>query len=187
MVNGWSRCLAACGSRESIDALASAGDNFQASLRAYQERGVSWLHFMKTLGLGACLADDMGLGKTIQIIALLNYTRTHRKERALLVVPASLIGNWMSELQRFAPSLSYYVCHPSENREISEAGALAEDNRLVITTYGMLSKYDWLVSSSWDTLILDEAQAIKNPGTKQTKLVKQVRGLLPDCHDGHAD
>lgn len=159
---------------ESLEPLTSSGDDFRASLRAYQERGVSWLHLMKSLGLGACLADDMGLGKTIQIIALLNHTRMQNKEQALLVVPASLIGNWMSELGKFAPSLRYYVCHPSENKDIDETDALAEDTRLVITTYGMLAKYEWLRQPRWDCLILDEAQAIKNPGTKQTKLVKQI-------------
>ncbi|SDS68223.1 non-specific serine/threonine protein kinase [Paenibacillaceae bacterium GAS479] len=159
---------------ERIEALVLAGDDFRADLRTYQTRGVSWLHLMKTLGLGACLADDMGLGKTVQIIALLNHIRMQNKESALLVVPASLIGNWMSELNKFAPSLHYYVCHPSVNKNIQEADALAEDIRLVITTYGMLAKYEWLQQHHWDSLILDEAQAIKNPGTKQTKLVKQM-------------
>jgi SNF2 family DNA or RNA helicase len=163
---------------DSLAALASTGDDFRASLRAYQERGVSWLHLMKTLGLGACLADDMGLGKTIQIIALLNYTRMQKKEQALLVVPASLIGNWMNELGKFAPSLRYYVCHPSENKDIRESDALAEGTQLVITTYGMLAKYEWLQQHKWDSLILDEAQAIKNPGTKQTKLVKQMNAAF---------
>jgi superfamily II DNA or RNA helicase len=160
---------------DNIEALGSAGEDFQASLRVYQERGVSWLHMMKTLGLGACLADDMGLGKTIQIIALLNYIRSEWQERALLVVPASLIGNWMRELGKFAPSLNYYVCHPSENKEIEQNDALGDGVQLVITTYGMLAKYEWLSGQAWDMLILDEAQAIKNPGTKQTKLVKQIK------------
>jgi len=159
---------------EHIEPLGGAGDDFQASLRAYQERGVSWLHMMKTLGLGACLADDMGLGKTIQIIALLNYIRSVRQERALLVVPASLIGNWMREIGKFAPSLNYYVCHPSENKNIQQTDALEDGIQLVITTYGMLAKYEWLRAEAWDTLIIDEAQAIKNPGTKQTKQVKQI-------------
>lgn len=157
-----------------IEPLGGAGEDFQASLRVYQERGVSWLHMMKTLGLGACLADDMGLGKTIQIIALLNYIRSVRQERALLVVPASLVGNWMREIGKFAPSLRYYVCHSSENKDIQQAVALGDGIQLVITTYGMLAKYEWLNTHAWDMLIIDEAQAIKNPGTKQTKLVKGI-------------
>ncbi len=152
------------------------GDAFQASLRVYQERGLNWLHFMKTLGLGACLADDMGLGKTVQVIALLNYIRTKTQEKALLIVPASLIANWMSEIAKFAPSLNYYVIHPSENKssEKDDSSRLMGYD-LFITTYGMLLKYDWLKTITWDTLILDEAQAIKNPGTKQTKVVKQLK------------
>ncbi|AIQ11469.1 helicase SNF2 [Paenibacillus durus] len=160
---------------EEIEALASAGDDFHASLRAYQERGLDWLYLMKTLGLGACLADDMGLGKTVQVIALLNVLRTRKQEKALLVVPASLIENWMSEIGKFAPSLKYYVCHPSENKEIAGHDGSLEAYELFITTYGMLSKYEWLTEREWDTLILDEAQAIKNPGAKQTRRVKQIK------------
>jgi len=86
----------------------SSGKNFQAILRKYQEKGVSWLYFMKKLGLGACLADDMGLGKTIQVIALLNYIRTYKNEKTLLLVPTSLVGNWMSEINKFTPSLASF-------------------------------------------------------------------------------
>ncbi|WP_222708578.1 SNF2-related protein [Paenibacillus sp. N3.4] len=160
---------------EEIEPITTEGHDFHANLRTYQERGVSWLHYMKTLGLGACLADDMGLGKTVQVIALLNFIRVHKKEKTLLVVPASLIGNWMSEIEKFAPSLKYYVYHPSENKAIDENDGNLEEHELFITTYGMLLKYEWLTERSWDTLILDEAQAIKNPGTKQTKLVKQIK------------
>jgi non-specific serine/threonine protein kinase len=71
---------------------------------------------MKVLGLGACLADDMGLGKTIQVIALLNNIRMTKNEKVLLVVPASLIGNWTSEINKFAPSLRYNVIHPQEKK-----------------------------------------------------------------------
>jgi non-specific serine/threonine protein kinase len=160
---------------ESIEKV-SAGELFNASLRAYQERGLAWLNFMKSLGLGACLADDMGLGKTIQVIALLNYSRSKNKERALLVIPASLIGNWADEITRFAPCLKFCVLHPSGNDyasldEIESAGQY----ELFITTYGMLLRYDWLKDVIWNTLILDEAQAIKNPGSKQTKTVKQLK------------
>jgi len=154
----------------------SSGKNFQATLRKYQEKGVSWLYFMKKLGLGACLADDMGLGKTIQVIALLNYIKTHEKEKTLLVVPTSLIGNWMSEISKFTPSLKYYILHPSENKSIIEdKEELIKNHDLFVTSYGMLLRYDWLKDITWNSLVLDEAQAIKNPGTKQTKAAKKLR------------
>lgn len=154
----------------------NCGDDFHANLRAYQEKGLSWLNFMKTLGLGACLADDMGLGKTVQVIALLNYIRTKKHEKTLLIVPASLISNWMSETEKFAPSIKYYVIHPSENKKLStDASSFVEEYDLFITTYGMLLKYDWLKNITWDTLVLDEAQAIKNPGTKQARIVKKLK------------
>ncbi|MEX2460241.1 MAG: DEAD/DEAH box helicase [Paenibacillaceae bacterium] len=154
----------------------TCGEDFHASLRVYQERGLSWLHYMKSLGLGACLADDMGLGKTVQVIALLNYIRSKRQEKTLLIVPASLIGNWLSEIAKFAPSLRCCVIHPSENKHLAELeNSFLEGYELFITTYGMLLKYDWLKDATWNTLILDEAQAIKNPGSKQTKIVKQLK------------
>lgn len=160
---------------DTIEAI-GCGEDFHASLRVYQERGLSWLHYMKSLGLGACLADDMGLGKTVQVIALLNYLRSRKQEKTLLIVPASLIGNWMSEIDKFAPSLRAYVIHSSENKQLDEMDSsyLAESD-LFITTYGMLLKHDWLMNITWDCLILDEAQAIKNPGSKQTKIVKQLK------------
>ena len=152
------------------------GDDFQAQLRVYQERGLNWLYFMKNLGLGACLADDMGLGKTVQVIALLNYIRSKKNEKTLLIVPASLIGNWTNELLKFAPSLKYYVIHPSEKQDFeNEDRSYLENNNLFITTYGMLLKYEWLKDIIWNTLVLDEAQAIKNPGAKQTKAVKEIK------------
>ena len=164
----------------------TVGDHFQATLRPYQEKGLAWLHSMKTLGLGACLADDMGLGKTIQVIALLNFIRTKKQEKTLLVIPASLIGNWINEIQRFAPLLKYCILHPSENEapdmdeilyRTGDAGRSQspDEYQLYITTYGMLSRYSSLLETKWDTVIIDEAQAIKNPGTKQTKAVKQLK------------
>lgn len=154
----------------------SGGENFNASLRPYQQTGLTWLLTMKSLGLGACLADDMGLGKTIQIIALLNYIRSQKSEKTLLLIPASLIGNWMNELGKFASSLKYYVLHPSENKiETNVDARLLDGHDLVITTYGMLTKINWLHEVHWHMLILDEAQAIKNPGTKQTRAVKQLK------------
>lgn len=157
----------------------TSGENFNASLRPYQEKGLAWLHYMKTLGLGACLADDMGLGKTIQVIALLNYIRFRKKEKTILVIPASLIGNWTDEISKFAPSLKYYILHPSENDSQSiEEMQSTDEYDLFITTYGMLSRYEQLKKITWDTVILDEAQAIKNPGTKQSKAVKQLKAAF---------
>ncbi|MHC1737913.1 MAG: DEAD/DEAH box helicase [Ignavibacteriaceae bacterium] len=164
---------------ESVD----AGADFRAKLRAYQEKGLNWLNYMKTLGLGACLADDMGLGKTIQVIALLNNIRGKKQEKALLIIPASLISNWSNEISRFAPSIKFCVIHPSENRASQQnskksnqdASLLTADYELYITTYGMVSKYEWLKTFEWNCIIIDEAQAIKNPDTKQTKEVKHLK------------
>jgi non-specific serine/threonine protein kinase len=155
----------------------------RAELRPYQRSGLSWLHFLTQLGLGACLADDMGLGKTVQVIALLLALKEARSASegklapSLLVVPASLIANWKAEIERFAPSLTYAIAHPSEipagKDELTATDI--EDRDLVITTYGMLTRQQWLRERSWHLAILDEAQAIKNSGTKQTRAAKELR------------
>jgi superfamily II DNA or RNA helicase len=163
------------------DSLGSAPPSgLHAQLRPYQQTGVGWLRFMVRLGLGACLADDMGLGKTIQVIALLLHLRAgveggKSRPPGLLIVPASLIANWKSELCRFAPSLSVAIVHPSEAEGQAE-GELPENCDLVITTYGMLSRQPWLRERDWGTVILDEAQAIKNSGTRQARAVKELKG-----------
>jgi non-specific serine/threonine protein kinase len=150
-----------------------------AELRPYQQAGVSWLRFMTKLGLGACLADDMGLGKTIQMIALLLHVQEARepskngKKPSLLVVPASLISNWKSELARFAPSLTAEVVHPSEPQ--SQEKSRLQTCDLVITTYGMLTRQEALRTQPWNIVALDEAQAIKNSGTRQAKVVKELQ------------
>ena len=149
----------------------------RASLRPYQQVGVHWLRFLTRLGLGACLADDMGLGKTIQVIALLLHLQKDRAPKeacSLLVVPASLIANWRAELDRFAPSLRFFIVHPSEDGDQLTADR-AVDLDLVITTYTMLGRLDWLRERDWKLVILDEAQAIKNSGTRQTKSVKSLK------------
>jgi len=149
----------------------------KANLRAYQQTGYRWLRFLTSLGLGACLADDMGLGKTIQVISLLlALKRDKQRAASVLVVPASLIANWKSELAKFAPSLSIAVVHPSESSRngvpIEKTNADSFD--LVVTTYGMLTRTEWLRRHAWRLAILDEAQAIKNSGTRQTKAVKEL-------------
>ncbi len=118
-----------------------APPDLKAELRPYQQTGYAWLRFVVRLGLGGCLADDMGLGKTVQVISLLlDLKRDKQKKASLLVVPASLIANWKSELAKFAPSLSFAVAHPSEvNANAGEIGlADADTFDLIITTYGML-------------------------------------------------
>ncbi len=144
---------------------------FRASLRPYQDQGYRWLNLMCELGFGACLADDMGLGKTVQILAWLEHYRVHNGGHALLVIPASLIGNWQKEIARFTPNLPYQILHKSAG-----TGELQVEEQafLTVTTYGMASRLKDLAERQWDILILDEAQAIKNAGTKQTKAVKAV-------------
>ena len=156
---------------ETIDSI-SCGDYFNAELREYQKKGLGWLYTMKELGLGACLADDMGLGKTIQVIAMLNSIRMKKDYKALLIVPASLIGNWTDEIDKFAPKLKYKVVHPQKKESLEKSN----ESGIYITTYGMVSRLEWLKENKWDIIILDEAQAIKNPATKQTKTVKQLKG-----------
>jgi non-specific serine/threonine protein kinase len=157
-----------------------APPDLRAELRPYQKTGVNWLRFVTRLGLGACLADDMGLGKTLQVIGLLLHLRRAGdggpKKQALLVVPASLIGNWKSELARFAPTLSAFIAHPSELPAKGDGPAPPPDADLVITTYTMLARLPWLRERHWGLLILDEAQAIKNSGTRQTRAVKELKG-----------
>lgn len=151
--------------------------SFRAKLRTYQDSGYQWLYTMTKMGLGACLADDMGLGKTIQMIALLDYVRVNQGGHALLILPASLIGNWQNELDKFAPNLTYQVLHNSINK-ISEDWQPEKDVFLYITTYTMAVKIDMLKNTTWDFLILDEAQAIKNAGTKQTKTIKTLNSKM---------
>ena len=157
------------------------GRFLHGTLRPYQQAGVQWLYLLTQLRLGACLADDMGLGKTIQVLSLLlvlkNEARENRKP-CLLVAPASLLANWAAEIARFAPSLKTVVVHPSaepaEKLKADDAANLA-DVDLVITSYGFLARSPWLGTIPWRLVVLDEAQAIKNPAAKQTKTVKQLR------------
>ena len=159
-------------------------DTLQGTLRPYQHEGLSWLRFLTKLGLGACLADDMGLGKTIQVLALLLGERLDGTERpgapSILVVPASLLGNWRDEAARFAPSLKLRFLHPAETdrQTLADIEAAPEahlaDTDLVVTTYAMLVRQTWLAEVSWRLVILDEAQAIKNPGTRQSRAVRKL-------------
>ncbi|KMP11315.1 helicase SNF2 [Candidatus Nitromaritima sp. SCGC AAA799-A02] len=154
------------------------GKGFKAKLRPYQQKGLNWLTFLNSLGFGACLADDMGLGKTIQILAFLNVIKSQKPGKAsLLVIPASLLSNWGRETDRFAPAIKYFMAHPDANPEnkVEFKGETWLDGLdLVITTYAMAQKYEWIGTYSWNHVILDEAQAIKNPGAKQTRAIKKL-------------
>ncbi len=156
-------------------------ESFNAELRPYQKQGVNWLALLDSLGFGACLADDMGLGKTIETLAFLSIIRNHTAEPSLLVLPASLIGNWCDEIQRFLPDLKTLIFHgsamsTSEREEMGEAEL--NQYELVITTYGIVHRDEWLQEQEWHYVILDEAQAIKNPRTLQTRAVKKL-----NCHN----
>jgi non-specific serine/threonine protein kinase len=172
---------------EAVDGVGGCqpGRDLQATLRPYQVRGVQWLWFMTELGLGACLADDMGLGKTIQILDLLLQRKRLAGERrcapSLLIVPASLLGNWKQEAARFAPGLSVCLVHGSEmsaeelRRRTLDPEAGFADCDLVVISYGMVRRQAWLKQVRWSLIILDEAQAIKNSETAQTKAVKGLK------------
>lgn len=158
------------------------GAALKGTLRPYQEAGVRWLYLLSQLRLGACLADDMGLGKTIQVLSLLlvlkkEHAKTSKHQPSLLVVPASLLSNWSLEAARFAPSLRVLVAHPSSMPVDEFKGldaARFADCDLVVTSYGTLLRLPALEAVQWRLVVIDEAQAIKNPGAKQTRQVKKL-------------
>lgn len=157
------------------------GATLHGELRPYQQVGMRWLYLLTKLGLGACLADDMGLGKTVQVLSLLLVLRRQadgNRQPNLLVAPASLLANWASELERFAPSLRALIAHPSAMKA-ADLKALAPERLreldLVITSYGSLLRMPWIAEASWQLVVLDEAQAIKNPDAKQTRAAKKLR------------
>lgn len=155
--------------------------NLLAIMRPYQAKGFAWLHFMSKLGLGACLADDMGLGKTLQVIALLLHRQAEKKQPALLIVPASLVGNWKAEVARFAPDLKLFIAHPSAtSRDQLDFAAKQPDRALrsydaMLTTYQFLQRTEAWQTHPWSLVVLDEAQAIKNPSSASTKAVKRLQ------------
>ena len=185
----WSETLAGPWLAETLAALrhpdrlsrADPGRSLQGTLRPYQQAGVEWLYLLAQLKLGACLADDMGLGKTIQVLSLLmvlKHEAGEKRKPSLLVAPASLLANWTAEIARFVPSLQVVVAHPSaapSEKPITEDADNLADVDLVITSYGFLARLPWLGATAWRLVVLDEAQAIKNPAAKQTRTVKQLR------------
>ncbi|MEH2306691.1 DEAD/DEAH box helicase [Nostoc sp.] len=154
---------------------------FTGQLRPYQERGAAWLSFLERWGLGACLADDMGLGKTVQFIAFL----LHLKEQdalenpTLLVCPTSVLGNWEREVNKFAPSLKILQYHGDKRPKGKAFLEAVKKHDLIVTSYSLLHRdIKSLESVSWQIIVLDEAQNVKNPEAKQSKAVRQLEATF---------
>ncbi len=151
-------------------------EGFTGTLRPYQVRGYSWLEFLRRWGLGACLADDMGLGKTVQTLAAIQHGWHQGPKRpTLLVCPMSVVGNWQREAERFTADLPVLVHHGLERVKGAAFKKEAAKHALVLTSYALLHRDAELLNAvEWGGIILDEAQNIKNPETRQAK---SARGL----------
>ncbi|MGM9986040.1 MAG: DEAD/DEAH box helicase [Bacillaceae bacterium] len=150
---------------------------FNGTLRPYQEQGLSWLIHLKELGFGALLADDMGLGKSAQTIAYLLYGKQTRllTGPALIVCPTSVLGNWQREIEKFAPSLSVSL-HYGGNRKKEALETHFQEADIVLTSYALVAlDEEALTDVNWSTIVLDEAQNIKNVQTKQSRAVRRLR------------
>jgi non-specific serine/threonine protein kinase len=184
----WSTVVAGDWLRETLVQLREPGEGvdpqpeLQAQLRPYQRKGVQWLWWLNRLGLGGCLADDMGLGKTVQVLGLLSLAQREGDPGPhLLVVPASLIANWQAEARRFAPHLRLFVAHPSVLPSKELAACTADrlgDIDIVVTSYAGVARWSWLGDVEWSLVVLDEAQAIKNPGAQQTRRIKELKSRV---------
>jgi len=145
----------------------------QASLRPYQQRGYEWLYKNAQVGFGSLLADDMGLGKTLQVITLLlKFKQENRfdKQKALIVMPTTLLTNWEKEIKKFAPELSTFIYHGTNRKQTFD------EADIILTTYGVArSDIATLQKIKWVVLAIDEAQNIKNATTEQTKAVKKLK------------
>lgn len=151
---------------------------FTATLRPYQQRGLAWLTFLCSLGLGSCLADDMGLGKTVQLLAVEAAQRQQDPDvgPTLLLCPMSLVGNWQREAAKFAPGLRVYAHHGGARCHGDALGELLQQTDLVVTTYTTATRdIDELAGYQWNRVVLDEAQAVKNSLSRAAKAVRQLK------------
>jgi len=151
-------------------------DTFQGTLRPYQVRGYSWLSFLRRWGLGACLADDMGLGKTPQTLALIEHDwQTNGKRPVLLICPTSVVGNWQKEAARFTPDLPVMVHHGVTRTKGAAFKKEAARHAIVLSSFALLHRdLEILKDVAWAGVILDEAQNIKNPETKQARAAQTL-------------
>ena len=146
-------------------------ETLKGELRPYQQTGLKWLWTNVSKGFGVCMADDMGLGKTIQIISLILKMKEEGslKKPVLVICPTTLMGNWMKELQMFAPSLDAVIYHGAERQ-------LDVKHDVILTTYAIMRiDVEELKKQSWGMVIVDEAQNIKNPDTAQTLAIKTLK------------
>jgi len=150
---------------------------FCGTLRPYQERGYSWLAFLRQWGLGACLADDMGLGKTIQTLVLIQRDwQSNGKRPVLLVCPTSVVNNWQKEAARFTPELPILVHHGTDRRKGAAFKRQAKKQAMVVSSYALLQRdIEFLQQVPWAGVVLDEAQNIKNPQTKQSQAARSLK------------
>jgi len=150
---------------------------FAGTLRPYQIRGYSWMAYLKAWGLGACLADDMGLGKTIQTLALIQRDWANgANEPVLVLCPTSVANNWRKEASRFTPDLPVMVHHGTSRKKGTAFRDDVKNHAMVISTYSLLHRdLEHLQEISWGGIVLDEAQNIKNPETKQARAVRALK------------
>lgn len=149
-------------------------DSIRATLRPYQENGYKWMQVLDEVSWGGCLADDMGLGKTLQTITFLAYIKEkYHHPTSLIVCPTSLLYNWENEIRKFAPDLSYHIYY-GQGRELPVGEFNTFD--LIITSYGIVrNDIERLTEMSWEYVILDESQAIKNPDAMTTKAMQLLK------------
>ena len=150
---------------------------FKGELRPYQAKGVGWLSFLETWGLGACLADDMGLGKTVQLIGFLLNLKQQKllTKPTLLVCPTSVINNWEREVKKFAPKLDTVIHHGDKREQGKSFSKQVAGKQLVITSYSLVHRdLKTLSTIEWQGVVLDEAQNIKNPTAKQSQAVRDL-------------
>jgi SNF2 family DNA or RNA helicase len=153
----------------------AAPPGFHGTLRPYQLRGYSWLTFLRQWGMGGCLADDMGLGKTIQTLAMLQREYSVRPRPTLLICPTSVVANWKKEAERFTPELPVMIHHGASRAKGRAFVQSAEEYALVLTSYSLLFRDKELFDTvKWAGVILDEAQNIKNPQTKQAQAAHAI-------------
>ena len=151
-------------------------EGFCGTLRPYQQRGYSWLAFLRRWGLGACLADDMGLGKTVQTLAAIQQDRREGvEEPTLLVCPTSVLNNWSKEAARFTPDLPLMVHHGPGRKRDAEFVETAQQHAIVAASYGVLTRdVGFMADVPWRGIVLDEAQNIKNPATRQARAARSL-------------